>query len=443
MRTLALLLGLIFTLPAITLGLEAPKLILNHSTRLETWDNVYLVRSTSSSARGTTYTRHLTSLGTTWEPFSFLELGVRGANEFRFYTAPSTTPFSRDEIVFDNLYLRLNAKMGWPVSLTVGRQDMKFGEGWLVADGTPLDGTRTTYFNAVRFDVRPERQTVVTGFYVYSDREDRGLPIFKNNHRQLTEQAYEGGGLWIRRDWTDYDLNVYYLQKNDRTRKYVIGGYYAPHQKTNAFGVRGEYLYNGNLRFTAEGALQQGFFTDASNHARMQEEYRQAYGFMLHLRRDLPSRWWLPKYIELGEIMMSGDFPGTQNKYEGWDPMWGRTPIWSESYVYTLDNESGYAYWSNFRSLYAEICVPVTEQARFTVDYRYMWALTFDTNEHWSGDRGIMWLGKLDYCINKRLSGRCIWERIEPDNFHDDMLYIPRRTPAPYTWISLEVSYHY
>ncbi len=40
---------------------------------------------------------------------------------------------------------------GMPLTATVGRQDIIEGVGWLVMDGTPLDGSRTVYFDAARF----------------------------------------------------------------------------------------------------------------------------------------------------------------------------------------------------------------------------------------------------------------------------------------------------
>ncbi len=62
--------------------------------------------------------------------------------------------FDQDEVVIDNLYVDINKPFDLPVSLRIGRQDFLgpefYGEGFLIYDGTPGDGTRTFYFNAVR-----------------------------------------------------------------------------------------------------------------------------------------------------------------------------------------------------------------------------------------------------------------------------------------------------
>ena len=46
-----------------------------------------------------------------------------------------------NDVNFDNLNLRIKFKEA-PATLTVGRQDIILGEGWLVLDGTPLDAPR-------------------------------------------------------------------------------------------------------------------------------------------------------------------------------------------------------------------------------------------------------------------------------------------------------------
>jgi len=56
-------------------------------------------------------------------------------------------PIGDDEIVFDNLYLDVKNVFGLPLDLRIGRQDFLFtyGEGFVILDGTPYDGSRTVY----------------------------------------------------------------------------------------------------------------------------------------------------------------------------------------------------------------------------------------------------------------------------------------------------------
>ncbi len=62
--------------------------------------------------------------------------------------------FDQDEVVIDNLYLDIKRPFNLPLDLRIGRQDFlgpdTYGEGFLILDGTPGDGSRTFYFNALR-----------------------------------------------------------------------------------------------------------------------------------------------------------------------------------------------------------------------------------------------------------------------------------------------------
>ena len=82
------------------------------------------------------------------EAFSgYLRLG----NEFRDYRNSEGNKQKNefpDELYIDNLYLDFKP-MGDVVNLRFGRQDLKEGAGRLISDGTPGDGSRTTYFDAL------------------------------------------------------------------------------------------------------------------------------------------------------------------------------------------------------------------------------------------------------------------------------------------------------
>jgi hypothetical protein len=54
-------------------------------------------------------------------------------NEFRVYMAPKNRVFNWNEVFFDNLYLKWKVSNTVPLTLTAGRQDMKFGEGFVIA----------------------------------------------------------------------------------------------------------------------------------------------------------------------------------------------------------------------------------------------------------------------------------------------------------------------
>lgn len=69
----------------------------------------------------------------------------------RKYKAP-------DEMVVDNLFLDINDLLdGW-LDLRVGRQDLMYGAGRVLMDGTPFDGSRTIYMDAIKATINFDRE---------------------------------------------------------------------------------------------------------------------------------------------------------------------------------------------------------------------------------------------------------------------------------------------
>jgi len=58
--------------------------------------------------------------------------------------------FNRDEFVFDNLFIEFKTGNNVKSTTRIGRQDIVQGSRLLILDGTPLDGSRTIYVDAIR-----------------------------------------------------------------------------------------------------------------------------------------------------------------------------------------------------------------------------------------------------------------------------------------------------
>jgi hypothetical protein len=84
---------------------------------------------------------------------AYLRLG----NEFRDYHNPAASNTHKnefpDELYIDNFYLDFN-NVGDRVNVRVGRQDIKEGAGRLISDGTPGDGSRSAFFDAILVKVK-------------------------------------------------------------------------------------------------------------------------------------------------------------------------------------------------------------------------------------------------------------------------------------------------
>jgi len=110
------------------------------------------------------------------------ELGtyLRLCDEFRGYRNSPDNDRNKfpDEVFIDNLYVDAN-DIGGRTDLRVGRQDIKEGAGRLVSDGTPGDGSRSAYFNAVlaRIKMLEESDVDLAGLWnPYRDDATLGNP---------------------------------------------------------------------------------------------------------------------------------------------------------------------------------------------------------------------------------------------------------------------------
>ncbi len=73
---------------------------------------------------------------------------------------------------------------------------------------------------------------------------------------------------------------------------------------------------------------------------------------------------------------LSGDEPGTKGMNEGWVPLWGRWPQWSELYVYTVafTGEQRIAEITDLERLAFGWSVKPTDKLTFAADYHLLFA---------------------------------------------------------------------
>jgi len=107
-------------------------------------------------------------LWSTFTPMEDVEIDTRlvwewrnwcGSTDAGMVSGPESIEW--DEAIFDHLNFSLKNLLGEGSKLTVGRQDVIFGNGWLVLDGTPLDGSRTIFFDAARLTMPVDEENKV------------------------------------------------------------------------------------------------------------------------------------------------------------------------------------------------------------------------------------------------------------------------------------------
>ncbi|MEW6410989.1 MAG: hypothetical protein AB1483_00790 [Candidatus Zixiibacteriota bacterium] len=413
---------MIFT--SVVAGEDSPKgnihpnfrLSFSERFRLVSWDNS--VNLTDASESATSFTRHRTSIMGQYFALNQFELGLKLTNEFRHYFVPENTEFTWNEIFVDQLYGRWTKGR---FALTVGRQDIKFGEGFVVLDGGPLDGSRSAYFNAARLDIKPCPQGTLSLFYLYQPRQEDYLPLINDQEKDLVEQDEEGFGAYLSRDVGKGNVQAYYIRKN-----IVAVDNQLTESGINTIGARITTPLTPQLSVTGEGAYEFGTYGNID---------RKAMGGYAYA--DYNTGWmkYLPKKLTAGGVYLSGDDPETED-WEGWEPMLGRWPKWSESFIYTLVPEYGVAYWSNYASLFGRVEFEPMDRVNFRFEYQHLMApqvAALSYMLHGDGNnRGEMLIGKLTYTINDYLSGHVVWEHFIAGDY-----YIDNTDPA--NWLRFQL----
>ncbi|MBD3402019.1 hypothetical protein GF420_03915 [candidate division GN15 bacterium] len=403
-------------------------LTLTERFRLVTWDNAITLDQSAGASRA--FTRHRTQLGAEYSPSSVTTFRLRFANEFRYYTQPAGVDFHFDEIFVDQLFVRFAKPWDWPVTLTLGRQNIMLGEGFVVMDGHPLDGSRSIYFNAIRFDWHIRQHHTLTTFASYKDETDTWLPIIHKQDQPLVEQPETGLGAYYVGRWRDRDVHGYVVHK----RREASDAFPFESTVTTLGGrLKTPLSSQKNLTAVIEAAYQLGSFGDADRGG------YGGYAYLDYRPRWSSAQWFLPSSLTVGLIYLSGDDPDTDD-WEDWDPMFARWPKWSESYIYTQIREDAVAWWTNLLSLYATVRFTLSPEVDLRGDYHRLAAPHAATAQDFPGGtgtgRGDLFIGRLSYRFGERWSGHLLWEGFMPGDYYST-------TADSYAWIRAELLFRY
>jgi len=371
-------------------------------------------------------------------PVKDVEVNVRLVWEPRHYCEPDRVLRARDasvinswtgsEAIFDHMNLKWSNVLGLPLTVTVGRQDIILGNGWLVLDGTPLDGSRTIFFDAARatIDLKDINTKVdLIGIRQKSD-SDYWLKPFCDKDFHNMEQDEAGAIIYVSNtSLPNTQIDGYFIYKHDDqdlgSQPGDVGaGALAPWQ-TGATGdiytiggrVAGTIDQDGRWKYRVEGAHQFGH-----------KNGRQlcAFGFNSQIRYFFKDKW--NNNLRAGYEYLSGDKQSSRGRDEQFDPLWGRWPQFSELYVYPVALENRPGETTNFHRLgFGWSCKP-HEKLDLAADYHLLWAdrhparnNAFFTNN--GAFRGQLLTGVLKYKFNPHISGHLLAEVFMPGNFYD------------------------
>ncbi len=373
--------------------------------RFSGWDNA--ISLNADDPVNYSFTRLRSNLTVLWDLSDDIDIFLKITNENRIYLSP-VKDFNVDEIFFDNLYVKWKNPAKIPVVLTIGRQNIMLGEGFIMMDGHPLDGSRSNYFNAFRLDYDLNEDHKLTGFLTYVAETDNILPVINDRDQSLLEQPEFGMGIYYTGSFNKFNLDVYFVKKNISSTDTIPA-----ESGINTFGTRMSFFMTKNFFLTVEGAYQTGSFVSLT---------RAAWGGYFHAEYEVHAVSFIDR-ITIGGIYLGGDNPETE-KWEGWDPVFSRWPKWSESFIYTLikENDNKVAYWSNLYSLYAAIKFAITDNVNFDLTYHFLKANEKNPDSLFTSGpgktRGGLIIGRLNFRLTKYLSGHFLWENFSPGDYY-------------------------
>lgn len=346
------------------------------------------------------FQRYRTRIFGEYHPSDELYFRGRLVNEFRTYQTPDNNSWSAmDETVIDNLFVDYKNDL---FDVRVGRQDMIYGTGKVILDGTPKDGSRTIYFDAAKASYKGIENTTVDLLAMYTYAQDR-LAIHSQDRDIVGyagpsdpyQGAEAGGGIYIKnKTYEDLPWEAYYIAKTK-------GQYQA--DQINTVGTRlmpkwSEGTYDGNL----EMAYQSTTGMDA---------------YMIDALANWNIQGMDDQKAKLGL--------GWYHLSEDWNPVFARWPQYSELYVYSYDT-TGAGQWKNVSMPHIDFSISPMKNYKADFLLGYMFAPESDGLGD-GNNRGLLftWWNKFTlkeqlFSPRDKLSGHVLFELMQPGDYYSD-----------------------
>jgi hypothetical protein len=376
----------------------------------------------------------------------------RLTTEWRKYFQPYLTP-QRTEVILDNLYLDLPRPAGLPLTLRVGRQDIMRGEGFILLEGGPGDGSRSIYHNAILLTLEGAKlglgRTQVDLLAIRNPAWDEFVVAngptetekYRGSRKPMVENDETAFGVYATHALSKTRaLEAYYFYKEEERPADAL-----PRLRLHTLGARFAGSLPWQLRAAAEGAYQFGdhrapcYAVDDRCGCYCYPKHA-SFGGYAHISREVIALF--KPTLELGGIYLSGDDPAdARHPLPGdrsWVPLFSRWPKWSELLIYTQIPEAGrVANWTNLISAYGSLAITLTNRIQLSYAYYYLRApypLVDPAGEPPTGLFGIgrvrghnhQW--KLTTQLSESVSGHFLVERFAPGDFYhqarDDAFFV-------------------
>jgi hypothetical protein len=365
------------------------------------------------------------------KPREGLRVFLRLGNEYRWgvygsapnFNSPGGIRDPESRVSLDNAW----AEVAWPqasgLSWRFGRMDLSYGDGFLVFDGTPADGSSSGFFDGVR--VKYKRNAVEADLFSMK-LVDRGF-----GSTALDEDFH---GLYLK----DAGIEIYALHRYKHRATVAQQGkpwqVVQPRQRTFAFGNRLSHLPEVGWQGAFEWAVEFGEPGGAWSPARSGQSgdpsiKRSAQGMQARAGRTWATT--TRPGFELGGAYLSGDDPKT-GEFEGWDDFYGEWPKYSELLIYTMydgttrvqgrggrgqSNSDDAGAWTNLVAGWVEVRETPFSAFRLTARATLLGA-AMETGPGTGKKRGLLAAAKTDYTGVPGVAVQALGEWFDPGDFY-------------------------
>ena len=279
----------------------------------------------------------------------------RLTDEFRWCPEPyKNTHTFPDELILDNLFIEGKGLFDGFLDLKIGRQDFYglYGLDHVFVDGTPGDGSRTTFGDLAGVTLHVTEESKIDLFALYNhDDTDIRWGTDRSKHTSLAGidptaspdmDDWGLGAIWGSKFATWLPYQVFVMQKNTHefedakgtlhpwTQRELVGAKFVP-QLTDEWSLQLEGM--GQVGCNGEGVTLSGWSTYAGVNWKSSTESQ------------------IKPFGSFGYHFMSGDDDAAEEDggHSAWDPMWARGVNDSEMFLY--GTHYGVAWWSNMHYL--------------------------------------------------------------------------------------------
>ena len=274
---------------------------------------------------------------------------TRLADECRWCPEPYKNAYTfPDELIIDNLFLEGTDLFDGFLDFCVGRQDLYglYGLDHIFVDGTPGDGSRSTYAEMARMALHVTEESKIDLFAIYDfDDSDVRWGTDRGKHRSLSGLGggaepemddWGFGAIWSSNLGKDLPYQLFAMQKN--TDRFYRGDVKHPRTQRELVGAKLMPQLDEEWSLQLEGMGQVG----ANGRGDMLSGWSSYSGVNWKSARE-----GIRPFGKFGYHFMSGDDDAAEEDggHSAWDPMWARGVNDSELFLY--GTHYGAAWWSN------------------------------------------------------------------------------------------------